>query len=462
MLRPYDITDKRAIIAYAKLLESKSLRDVCGTSTTLRSNKGGFGQLLEQFYFCYQPNSDSEPDFKEVGLELKSAALKQLKNQEYRAKERLVLNIINYLEEANQQFETSSFWRKNANLLLVFYLHQAKVEVLDFIVALVDEWEFPADDLEIIKRDWALIQSKIINGKAHELSEGDTFYLGACTKGSKGGNPRQQPNNSILAKQRAYSLKQGYLNHIVATIAHGSTKTYGKLISSPNVLIEKSIEQFVHEKFRPYYNKTVSEIVSNLNSFQLNPAAKNYHANIVQAILGVALGKKIEEFEKADITVKTMRLEASNLAKEHISFPTFTYEALVAEEWDDSEIKSMLEHKFLFVFFQFIGDELVLRKVQFWNMPFCDLQEVKKVWEEVVRVVKSGTIVKGLQTNGNRRTNFPGTKFNHVAHIRPHAKNANDTYPLPVQDQFTKSNEYTKHCFWLNRSYVRDEIYLKD
>jgi hypothetical protein len=42
-------------------------------------------------------------------MELKTSPLKQLKNNEYRSKERLVLNIINYLEVVNQQFEDSDF-----------------------------------------------------------------------------------------------------------------------------------------------------------------------------------------------------------------------------------------------------------------------------------------------------------------------------------------------------------------
>ena len=41
------------------------------------------------------------------------------------------------------------------------------------------------------------------------------------------------------------------------------------------------------------------------------------------AILGLELGQKIEEFEKADIQVKTIRLKENNLPKEDISFPTF-------------------------------------------------------------------------------------------------------------------------------------------
>ena len=457
----YDKTNKTEIIAFAKHLKNKSLRDVCGATAIEHGyeGKGHFGQILEDFYFQYKPNSDSEPDFKEVGLELKSSPLKRLKNKEYRAKERLVLNVINYIDEVNYAFESSSFWRKNAHLLLVFYLHQASVDVLDLVIRLVDEWQFPEDDLEIIKQDWALIQRKIIDGKAHELSEGDTFYLGACTKGSKGGNPRPQPNSVILAKQRAFSLKQGYVNHIVATISHGSSEVYGKLVTSSKVLEKESIESMVLAKFQPYYNKTVSEIEEAFK-LRLNKNAKNFYANLTNAMLGIELGRKIEEFEKADIKVKTVRLKSNNLPKEQMSFPAFKYKELVNEHWDDSQIKEILEHKFLFVFFQERSSGLVLKKVKFWNMPFSDLQEVKKVWLETKRIIKLGHIVKEIKDE-KRYTNFPNKKFNHVSHVRPHANDANDTYPLPFKDLVTAQFEYTKHGFWLNDSYIRDAIYFK-
>lgn len=45
--------------------------------------------------------------------------------------------------------------------------------------------------------------------------------------------------------------------------------------------------------------------------------------------------------------------------------------------------------------------------------------------------------------------------------VRPHARNAADTYELPFADKLTGLTEYTKHSFWLNASYVKDEIYLK-
>jgi DNA mismatch repair protein MutH len=457
----YNPKDKKSVIDYAKLLKGKTLRQICDP-LILEHNytgKGNFGQILEKFYFGYDPNSKSEADFLEIGMELKTSPLKQLKNNEYRSKERLVLNIINYLEVVNQQFEESDFWKKNANILLIFYLHQAGFDILDYLIKLVDEWNFPNTDLEIIKKDWELIKQKIANGKAHELSEGDTFYLGACTKGANANSTRKQPFNDIPAKQRAYSLKQGYVNHIIASIANEATGVYGKLITSAAVARKQTIEDIVVAKFKPYYGKTIEEILAS-TKVELNTTAKSFYANLTKAILGIELDKEIEEFEKAEIIVKTVRLKENNLPKEDISFPNFKYEEIVNEEWDDSNFKDILEHKFLFVFFQFINEQLVLRKVKFWNMPYQDILEAEKVWIKTKEIVSKGKIVKEV-IGSTRYTNFPNKSFNSVSHVRPHATNAADTYPLPTKDKLTKAKEYTKHCFWLNNTYVRDEIYLK-
>ena len=466
MKLPYNPEDKKSIIEFAKLLKDKSLRQICDETAIKndRKGKGHFGQILEEFYFQYKPNSDAEPDFPIAKLELKSSPLKQLRNNEYRSKERLVLNIINYVNVVNQNFENSDFIKKNASILLIFYLHQAGYDILDLIIKLVDEWSFPSTDLEIIKKDWETITQKIADGKAHELSEGDTFYLGACTKGANSLSVRKQPFSEIPAKQRAYSFKQGYVNHIIASIAGETKEVYGKLIPSVKEAKKKTIEEIVISKFKPYYGKTQEEIVKSLK-IEINTKAKSFYANLTKAILGISLDKEIEEFEKAEIQVKTVRLKENNLPKEDMSFPTFKYEEIVNEDWENSDFKDILEHKFLFVFFQFQGDKLILRKVKFWNMPYSDLLEVEKVWTKTQQIIAKGEIVKGFKTDKNgkvsRETNFPNKEFSNISHVRPHAKDASDTYPLPKKDKLTKQMEYTKHCFWLNNSYVRDEIYLK-
>jgi DNA mismatch repair protein MutH len=461
MSLPYNPKDKNSVINFAKLLEGKSLSQIIGHEILNHniSGKGNFGQLLEKFYFRYNPNSKSEADFFEIGMELKSSPLKQLRNNEYRSKERLVLNIINYIEVVNQEFEESDFWKKNSNLLLVFYLHQAGVEVIDYVIKLVNEWSFPIVDLEIIKKDWEFIKNKIAEGKAHELSEGDTFYLGACTKGATASSVRLQPFSNIQAKQRAFSLKQGYVNHIIASISKDKLGVFGKLIPSASTIKDLTIEDVVLSKFKPYYGKEAVEILSILKT-ALNPKAKSFLANLTKIILGIELEQKIEEFEKAEIIVKTVRLKENNLPQEDISFPSFKYEELINEEWEDSNFKDILEHKFLFVFFQINGANLILKKVAFWNMPYSDILEAKKVWEKTKELVSNGKIVK--KVIGNRRhTNFPNKSFSSVSHVRPHASNAADTFPLPVRDKLTKEAEYTKHSFWINNTYIRDAIFLK-
>jgi DNA mismatch repair protein MutH len=467
MKLPYNPSDKNSVLEFAKKLKDKTLRQVCQTSILdhTYSGKGNFGQVLEKYYFGYNPNSNAEADFAKIGMELKSSPLKQLKNKEYRSKERLVLNIINYFNVVNQDFENSDFIKKNASILLIFYLHQVGYDILDLIIKLVDEWNFPSTDLEVIKKDWETIRKKIEEGKAHELSEGDTFYLGACTKGANAYSLRKQPYSDELAKQRAFSFKQGYVNHIIASIANESSGIYGKLIPSVTIAKSKTIEEIILSKFKPFYGKSIETILLKLN-LSINIKAKSFYANLTKAILGISLEKEIEEFQKAEIIVKTVRVKANNLPKEDISFPTFKYKEIYSDEWENSDFKNILEHKFLFVFFQFEKDKLILRKVKLWNMPFLDILEAEKVWRKTKKIITDGEIIKGIKTDVNgkisRLTNFPDKEFNRVAHVRPHAKNTSDTFPLPIIDKLLNVSEYTKHSFWLNNSYVRDEIYLKN
>lgn len=471
-LLPYDPNVKNSIIDYAKKLKGQSLRTACPTILNHGfTGKGSFGQLLEKFYFQYEPNSESEPDFPIANIELKSSPLKKLKSQEYRSKERLVLSIINYHELILQDFENSSFWKKNSSLLMVFYLHQADANVLDYVIKIADEWNFPSIDLEIIKKDWHFIKAKIEAGKAHELSEGDTYYLGACTKGAKGGNYRTQPNNTLLAKQRAFSLKQGYVNHIIATLSDNMSEVYGKLLPNLQEAQTVNIEDKVKQKFAPFIGLSDKDL-ANLFKINIKPETKQYHSKISKAIInsvfdvpeGKAVDEYIEEFSKAEIIVRTVRLDEKDTPEEDVSFPTFKYEELIKEAWEDSQFKSLLEHKFLFVFFQKRGEGLFLRQVKFWNMPYDDIVQAKPVWDRTKLIVESGDIVKAIQMDKSgkkiRKTNFPGRKFNHIAHVRPHAQDATDTYPLPTQDNCTKLIEYTKHCFWLNKSYIKNTIYL--
>jgi DNA mismatch repair protein MutH len=464
---PYDDSDRASIREYAIELLHKSLRDVVSKEIFEQNqkeqkagNKGDFGQLVERLHFQIENNSAAKPDLPKVGVEIKTTPLKRTRSG-IRSKERLVLNIIDFMEEYKRTFPTSSFWKKNEHLLLMCYLYKIGVPKLDYVFKLIDYWEFPEEDLEVIRHDWAVIVEKIKQGEAHKLSEGDTFYLGACTKGGKGGNPRPQPFNSLLAKQRAFSLKQGYVNHMIASLSGDASGAFGKIIKRPALLKRKTLDEIVLERFQPFYGKTVNQIVQSLGLTTLKKNAKNFYASLTKAILKVGTDEEIEEFAKADIVIRTSRVNSDGLPEESISFPYFDYRTIVNERWDYSQFKSYLETKFFFVFFQYEGSSLVLRKARFWNMPYDDIQEAKKVWHRAISILKDGKIVKAISAAGVRSTNFPKSTENCVAHVRPHARNKNDTSELPTPDRFTGLSEYTKHSFWLNDRYVKNEIFLK-
>ena len=257
--RDYNPSSANSILKYGENLLGHSLREL-NPESVLLGGKGGLGKSIEKFHYGYEPNSEAEPDFSEAGLELKCTSLKVLKDNSMAAGDRLVLNIINYIEEADKTFETSSFWHKNKFLLLMFYLHESGVNPIDMLFKLIRTWKFPEADLKIITDDWNKIHEKIISGHAHELTEGDTFYLSPCMKGSKSGEEmREQPNSIILAQQRAYSLKQGYINKIILSSYLDESIRHQLRLSSKRVqtLIKKYSSEKIVKTIRSYKNTEI-------------------------------------------------------------------------------------------------------------------------------------------------------------------------------------------------------------
>lgn len=454
----YNPEEANSISSYAKQLVGKSLQEwYCNQEDDNTSHRGAFGQLLEKYFFEIENNSRAEADFPLAGVELKSSSLKQNQDGTYVSKERVVLGIIDYETIVDEVFENSHFLSKNACLLFVFYLYQEGLLPWQYIIKLVDLWKYNDIDYSIIKRDWEFIQDKVRRGLAHELSEGDTFYLGACTKGANAQSLRRQPYSSQLAKQRAFSLKQGYVNHIIATISQNSTERYGRLLTSATQ--EHTIEQVLSERLLAYQGLKVEDIARDL-SVELNARDRAQYARLAKRMLGMHADEEIEEFKKANIELKTIRIATNGTLKEAISFPVFHYTQIVNEDWEESDFKDIIEQKFLFVFYKYQEDgSLIFERFRLWNMPYEDRRSVQQVWENTKQIVAEGRIVSSINPNGTRNTNFPKSKENRVAHVRPHARKAADTHPLPCPDKVSGATVYTKHCFWFNKSYIRDNVY---
>lgn len=325
--------------------------------------------------------------------------------------------------------------------------------------------------MKIIKDDWTTIVTKIRNGKAHEISEGDTIYLGACTKGANKESLRKQPFSEEMAMQRAFSLKSKYLNFIIEKSLAGEDVSfdineylpilsdnlngsddpyipYKKLNLKELEPIVKNIkeystgetfEQLVTRKFEPYYGKTDEEII---DEFDLDiSSAKSKFYLIAKAILGISK-KKIEEFEKADIEMKTIRLEKNGNLKESMSFAQIKFKEIIEEEWEESYWNYILTKRFFFVIFQKDENEnFVLKKVQFWTMPLKDLNFARLFWEDTKKKILNDDYENFIKISDNK-----------ICHVRPKGVNSLDLMETP------SGRLEKKKSYWLNASYIKSII----
>ena len=118
-------------------------------SGRLATGKGAVGTVIEEGWFGYRPNPDSEPDFPEAGVELKVTPYLHT-DKGIRAKERLVCDLINYMTEHEKTFETSDFWHKCSTLLLMSYEHRPDVPKGEFTIDRAVLFRFPEEDRAII------------------------------------------------------------------------------------------------------------------------------------------------------------------------------------------------------------------------------------------------------------------------------------------------------------------------
>lgn len=416
--------------------------------------RGDFGLLLERAYFLLENDNLAEPDIRESGIELKSGNIMTLPSGGQRIKERLKLSAINYMDGFSaDSFLESSLWPKVERILLMLFMqgrdvHGNALSRIDEKCSFADLLSWDAEEIHQMSEDWAAIKQMVTTNRANELSEGMTWYLGACTAGANASDVTDAPGGK--AKRRAFCLKQSYLNYKL-----GFT---GK-ISGPRVILTppkgKGIEQFVMDEMNSYAGRKARDIAQELGRtdiYQVMP--KSHNALLAKLLLKAILADKIErtdgfdthfeQFEKAGIIMKAVCLESDGRLVESISFPAFKWIDLAAEEvWEDSELYAQITSKFLFLVFrkQQDSEERKFEGAFFWTMPSSDIEEMKKLWADTIEKIRSGDYSRFLKKTEHQ-----------VGHVRPHARDKADTFPTP------QDGAETKKSFWLNNDYIRNII----
>jgi len=421
-------------------------------------NKGGLGGFVEENVFKYSANSDDNPDFIDAGIELKVTPVKKNLDGTISSKERLVLNMINYKNEAVATFKTSSFYHKNRRLLIWFYLysmgvHPSQFEITDYYLL---EFENSLQ-YKVIERDWNIIHNKIVHGKAHEISESDTEFLAACTKGANSSILVEQYNSSVKAKPRAYSFKSFFMTYIYRNMIH-NLSPYSPLVSEDEWM-KNPLEEIYKEKLNIYHGMTQRQLCF---KFHINSKAKQINFMIAQSMLGISgKSKATAEMEIAGIIFRTITIDKNGRPTESMPFKAFEFEELINTPWEESTIREdFVDLKLMLFVFKEIDGVISFDKIVFWNAPNKIVDGViKKMHEDCANLVRTGSAFY-YDNKGKLKDRFPkeNRNSNKVCHVRPHARVVEDKYILPVQDIETGITAYTKQSFWFNKDFVEKMI----
>ena len=492
---------KEELLEYTSNIKGKTFKQIDSENllknTTLKKQKGILGQVVEKGFYKYPLNSNSIADFEELGIELKVSGYIKNKNGGIRAKERLVLSKINYNDIIHETYERSHLLGKCKEMLIIWYHYNSKKPIEEFEITNYQLYDMSKDE-NIFKNDFEIIKNKVMDGKAHELSEGDTSYLGACTKAAKSTDRTTQPFSPIKAKPRAFSLKNSYMNGILQESLHPkiieiksnpikskptqlmrhNKRTYNqseideiiselenkinskyeenKIMTNEidyNNLISnepefKTIQEYIQYKLTPYICKTQIEIMNELTG-------KTYEdkipKNINKLISDILIGKdnelkKMELFNKTNYMIKNLPVNGFN-PLERMSFKTVSISDF-DEDWEDSYWKNYFEEITLITicYEGKSGSKNGYRRLKYVrNITFddFDLDSFKKTYDMFKLAIEKEDI--SLLPR-------PNSFENQLLEIAPKGKKGDDAY-----NNFFK-NDKTKVSFMLSKEILRKKL----
>ena len=437
-----------------------------------RRYKGGMGNLLEERFFGYRANSDREPDFAEAGVELKATCADMLKDGRISAGERLVLTMISYDEEMPESIYDSHLWHKCGRILIVWYLRDKSINPYDQRIIHVLMFTPPEEDMLVIEDDYRTIANLVRNGRADELSESLTSYLGACTKGAT--RVRSMRNQALYApgrkaRARAFSFKRSYMDYVLHHYVMGVPEAES-IVEDPRELERRTLVDYVTDVINGYRGKTDRELCAMLDMEYTGNKAQ--WTTIAYRLLG-AHGDRAAEFEKAGIRVRTLRPEPNGKRLvESSPIMNIDFVGLAQEnDWEESELRELLvDMRYLLVVFQkdMMGNA-VLRGCKVWGMDEKTLDgPVRECWLRTRDAIRRGVRLEKKTSKAGKvsySNDLPAISDHLVAHVRPRATRAayklgaveignvnRDAMPLP------DGRWMTRQAFWLNSDYMLEQI----
>ncbi|MBX3134298.1 MAG: hypothetical protein KF689_13025 [Gemmatimonadaceae bacterium] len=437
-----DSASEAEVLEHARKLKGKRLRDVIPASGRVSESKpgdkGAVGQLVERA-FGLPRSSDQRPDFGAAGIELKVVPLKR-SARSVRSKERTSVTMIDYGALVDESWPTAKVRKKLQKILFVFCYHVDKGNPLDTVIEATVLWTPQADLLPQLESDWSVVQQKVLDGLAHEISEGDGRVLGAATKGAGGGRLVDQPRNpAIRAKPRAWALKPALTTWLYEKERAGKLPVV-TLRDALKLKATESFEDAVLRRLQAYEGRTLGQVAKQLN-VPLSKA-KSGAAVLVRRAIGVLDDKaSIEEFRERGIQIKIVPISPAGRPYEAMSFPKFNHMEVWKEEWEESDLLQQLNRMLIVPLVRSARktpkEKQVWGRAFFWSPTADQLNGIECEWRDYCRRIQAG-----------EANQLPGASQTKYIHVRPHARDSRDTEQAP------RVGQVVKKCFWLNQDFI--------
>ena len=434
------------LLHYTEAIKGKTFKEIDSehlleNTKNLKRNKGILGHVVESGFYKYPINSDPQADFDKIGVELKVTGYKKNTKGEKSAKERVSLSKIDFNKIVNEEYEYSKLIYKNKKILFIWYFYEKGKDIGDFLITDYQLYDMSQDE-ETIKNDFYIIKQKVKDGRAHELSEGDTSYLGACTKARTSKDRTSQPYSDIPAKPRAYSLKNSYMSGILNSI--GTTISF-----DTNEF--KTVEEYVLAKLRPYIGKSQLEILEEVSGQTYKEKIpKNLNKMITDKIIGKddELAEKHDLFKKTSFIIKNSPITPKGTYRERMSFRNLTLSEF-EDSWEDSYWK---------LFF----DETTILNI-LWKEPKSGSKNGERILEGVSKIGFNDDDLDSIEISYNMVKEtiakkdisllpYPNSFEGQILEIGPKGQKSDDAYNTFF------NNEVTKTCFFLNKEYLFEKI----
>ena len=133
------------------------------------------------------------------------------------------------------------------------------------------------------------------------------------------------------------------------------------------------MEKYVENITKKYRGMSVEDLCI---AFNIKSKPENINGILVSRMFGIKGNlANTDEFLKANIVPRTIRVEENGKVKESFPLPAFKYNEFINQTWDKSNLKEVLETtKFMFFVFKNVNDHYVFYKIKLWNMPNHDIE----------------------------------------------------------------------------------------